>query len=272
MPEDQEKQKKLDRLLSLLDADNALSKQDFVDSFEKVVDLVLKIQKQQGEAIERLEQTYANLLTKMDGDHTERFKTLRGQVNDLFVKDRLEKMSGENQLKFSELQNSVNSLLDGKLKDVDGSLKSSLSELGKSANQALSGKLKDVDSLIAKINESLNADKLKVEEVEKVKKELERISNVLSNLPRGKGMGRAKSQVVRPVNLSGSVDGSNRSFTLPPDTVQILGIWGSQFPFTGVDGNSDFTFAGNVLTLNDSIATPAAGQTLWALVETLFYP
>ena len=94
---EEEKQKKLDRLLSLLDPDNALSKKDFIKSFEKVVDLVIAIQKQQGEAINKLEETYANLLAKSDNDHSSRYQELKTKTNQLFLKERLDEMSKYNE-------------------------------------------------------------------------------------------------------------------------------------------------------------------------------
>src|SRR3990167_161276 len=97
---DDKKQKKLDRLLSLLDPENALSKEDFINSFQKVVDLVIQIQKRQQEAIDSLEKTYAQLLSKMDSDHSSRYQELKSRTNQLFVGEKLKEMEGETKASF----------------------------------------------------------------------------------------------------------------------------------------------------------------------------
>jgi len=54
------------------------------------------------------------------------------------------------------------------------------------------------------------------------------------------------------------------------DTVKVLGVWGTQFPIT-FEQDNDFTFAGRTLTLTSQVPAPQTGQTLWCLIETLFY-
>src|SRR3990167_6678899 len=85
---------KLERLLSLMDEDS-LTKEDFVKSFEKVIEFVLKIQKEQEEAIKRLEETHKMLLDKNQYDHQTTLSDIKGQVNDVFVGDQIKKVMNE---------------------------------------------------------------------------------------------------------------------------------------------------------------------------------
>ena len=82
-------------------------------------------------------------------------------------------------------------------------------------------------------------------------------------------MGMKKIQYVKRVNLTSQVDGIVTSFTLPKDTVAVISVASTQFPMT-FDA-ADFTLTGNRLVLSSSLGTIQAGQTLVALVETLFY-
>ena len=119
--------------------------------------------------------------------------------------------------------------------------------------------------------ESLKGEaRLDKESIRGLEDEINGLKAVISNIPRGRAMGRAKSQITRRVDLTSQVDGTTRSFTLPRDTLAVLGVQGSQFPFTMAD--VDFTLAGNVMTLGDQVATPVAGQTLVVLLDVLFYP
>lgn len=59
-----------------------LTKDDFIKSFEQVINLVLKVQKDQSEAITKLETTYGALMDKMRGDNSmslSEMKTMMGK-------------------------------------------------------------------------------------------------------------------------------------------------------------------------------------------------
>lgn len=99
--------------------------------------------------------------------------------------------------------------------------------------------------------------------------EIERLEGKINTQATSKPMGMKKVPIIKRHRLTDQVDGLTRSFKLPKDTVSVLGLWGTQFPVTFDD--NDWTVAGNVLTLTDEVGIPESGQTLIALVETLFY-
>ena len=109
---------KLERLLSLMDEDS-LTKEDFVKSFEKVIEFVLKIQKEQEEAIKRLEETHKMLLDKNQYDHQTTLSDLKGQVNDVFVGDQIKRIDSESKMSHAEMKKVMNEIIDGKIKEVD---------------------------------------------------------------------------------------------------------------------------------------------------------
>ena len=247
-----------------------ISKKEFEDAFLQIMELVVKREEMVSKAVEMMQKTFDTALGKVQGNHTENYSSLRGQVNDLFVGDQLKRMDNETKSSVKKLEETVSSLIEKKLKDVDRKLseldtndktsKKNLDGLGKAVSANLELKMKEMD-----VHKSL-----KDEVIEELKKEMERIKGTLANIPRGRAMGRAKSQITRRVDLTSQVNGTARAFTLPPDTLAVLGVQGSQFPFTMAD--VDFTLAGNVMTLGDQVATPAAGQTLVVLLDVLFYP
>lgn len=140
------------------------------------------------------------------------------------------------------------------VESVTANLENGLPKLGQRIRDALE---------LLQENERLDASAVKG-----LKEELAKLGERITALPTGR-IGMRKVPIIRSIRLTGDVDGSTRAFTLPRDVVRVLGVWGTQFPITFDD--NDWTLSGNTLTLADQIATPAAGQTLIALCEFLFY-
>ena len=101
------------------------------------------------------------------------------------------------------------------------------------------------------------------EEMEKMKKDIEAVKS------RPVKMGMRKIPVVKRIDLTSQTNGVLRSFALPRDTVQVLCVFGTDFPMSFSD--SDFTLTGNTLTLASTFDPPQTGATLGCLIETLFY-
>lgn len=265
MPEE-EKQKKLDRLLSLLDSDNALNKKDFVDSFEKVIDLVVGIQKQQGEAINRLEETYKNLLLKMDSDHLERFNTLKGQVDDVFVGDQLKRMDSETKITVANMRQMIIKIIDEKIEEVDNKIsevKDGYTPIkGKDYFDGRHGTEITSEKILEKLKDKLNIDSIK---------DLRIVLNKMAGSRSGMS-GMRKIPIPRIVDLSADANGSATTFNLPRDTRRVYAVWSSQFPVI-LRPTIDFTLSGNTLTIVSAQVGPIqSGQTLIAFTEALFYP
>lgn len=82
------------------------------------------------------------------------------------------------------------------------------------------------------------------------------------------GGGASRGMVIRRHDLTSQCDGATKSFTLPIKTVDVIGVFGTQFPLNFSPTN-DWTFIGGTLTLGDSVSAPESGQTLWVLIESL---
>ena len=125
-----------------------------------------------------------------------------------------------------------------------------------------------------------NLEKLKGEErldkkaILGLDEELQRIEKKVAPRPNYSLFGMRKVPIVKRYRLTDQCDGNTKSFTLPKDTVDVLGVFGSQFPVNFDPYNSsggDWTFTGNTLTLATHVGAPQSGQVLWVLIETLFY-
>ena len=254
MPED--KKKEIQKLLNALDPDR-LSKEDFVNAFEQAVNLIFQIQKEQGEAIDRLEETYRNLLAKVRSDHTTSLSDLKGQVNDLFVGDQLKRIDGESKASTSEIKRMLSGMIDVKLREVDG-------RMAKVKDGYTPIKGKDYfDGIHGKDGKGIDEAELKklLDDIETLKRR-----------PVGK-MGMRKIPITRWQYLTSQVNGSTTEFTLDRDTVRVHGILSSQFP--GTLNTTDWVHSGNTLTVGGTsgggVGVIQAGQTLVAVTEVLFY-
>lgn len=109
--------------------------------------------------------------------------------------------------------------------------------------------------------------------IEELREELnsleQKLSGRIDRIPKPR-LGMRKVPIIRSIDLSSSCDGATKSFTLPRDTVRVLAVAGTQFPIT-FRADVDWTLTGQTLTLADPISAPNSGETLYAIIETLFY-
>lgn len=269
MPQIDEKNlAKIQKLLAVVDEDT-LTRDEFVKHFSQVIDLVAKIQERQAQAINDLERTYANLLNKSDSIHSENFNTLKGQVDNLFVGDQLKRMDKETKVNFENLRSFINSQIDKKIKEIDGGI-SRINESEKTVKGSLENSTKVIADTLNQKTKEMNEYMRNTVNEKSLQKLRQEIFGVIKKIPTRR-LGMRRVPIVRAVDLSGDVNGTATTFTLPRDTVRVLGVWSTQFPIS-FRQDVDWTFAGNTLTLvQNQVGVPASGQTLWALVEVLFY-
>jgi len=237
---------KIEKLLSLMDSDT-LTKEDFINSFEKVVELVLKNEKQLKDAITRLEETYQNLISRQKSDDETRFSALKGQVDKVFVEDRLNEMKQSIEKKLSQVKDGKTPTSQEIVSLIRPLIPSPLQ--GRPGNDGKSISKQEMENIIKPYMEDFD---------ERFKK---------AATARAGRMGMRKVPIVRRINLTDQVDGATTTFTVPKDTVKVLGVWGTSFPITFDE--ADFSLSGTTLTINTE--APPSGQTLVALCETLFY-
>lgn len=103
-----------------------------------------------------------------------------------------------------------------------------------------------------------------------LEEQIKELEEKISKIPKGRTGGARKTTYIKRENLSSQCNGATKTFTLPADTIEVIGVWGTQFPVNFNPG-TDWTFAGRTLTLTAEVSAPATGQTLYCLIETLFY-
>ena len=259
---EEEKQKKLDRLLSLLDPDNALTKKDFVAAFEQVVELILNNEKKLADAISRLEETHQNLTERNRTDYVSGLTDLKKQTNELFVGDRIKQMDDESKASHAEMKRMMNEMIDKKMREMD--MRMSEVKNGERGPMGPQGPEGRPPTLIQKQLNEFN------DKINKIREAVSRAATAQRGQRAIRAMGRAKVPMPRTIDLTADQNGVARVFTVPPDTVRIFGGISSQFPFAIASG--DISRSGNQITLDNTIAPRERGQTLLIFTDALFYP
>ena len=228
----------LERLLTGLDKDN-LTRQEFTDAFQKVVDLVLKIQKQQGEAIGKLEETYKMMIGRMQNDHSMTLADMKKQVDGLFVRERVDKMATEHAERIKTVDERMAKVRDGK----DGYIPKKGKDYfdGVHGNRISPTEVRDkLESLSGK--EALDINKLSG--VEELKAELKDALGKVRLGGRGFGRAGGFGGPLVKIIITGTVNGTNAAFTLDKDYSYIMLFWNGQLQ----EETTHYTRAGQTIT------------------------
>ena len=263
MPKTNEKNlRKLNRLLQAMDEDS-LTRAEFTDQFTKVLNFLKSLKEKNQEAIsearESLHKLSNELNNKLSGDNSQSITTLKDEFTKIVNKALREQEDGLNFLR-DKVRGLTNGI-DGKNADEVKIIKSVLDKIKLPEYKET---VLDTPVQIAEKLELLKDDnRLKIEAIKDLKEKLEALDS------RPTGGGSRKVVYTKRINLSSQCNGVLKEFTMPKDTIDVLAVFGTQFPITFDE--ADFTFSGNTLTLTSEVSAPATGQTLFALIQTLFY-
>src|SRR3990167_10656801 len=204
----------MSRFFALMDSET-VTKDDFENAFKQVITLVEQILERQKKFEIELHGGNSQFRDMVHQEAKKALGDLKTQTNQLFVEGRLKDMSAEQKALFSSLKNNVSSLLDMKMGEMHGEIK-------KRAIQGIEGR----EGKVGRAPLTSEIQIAVAPMVEELKKEIERLKETRSN----RSMGRAKTQIVRALDLTSQVNGSTNTFTLPMDPVDVLFVYSTQLP------------------------------------------
>lgn len=242
---------------------------------EKYLAQILELVKQM---LVKMEKSFADMRAEhervmrgMEGRHQGNYNDIKGQVDHVFVKNRMDKMEGDMGSKHEGMKSEMKEMMDEMMSKMHGKM-GSMDEKGGKMDKMMNDMMRKMESKMESMKPP-TMPKEYFDMMKEVKEELKKVKGVLENMPRGRTMGRAKSQILRRIDLTSQVDGSTSTFALAPDVVDVMGVFCTQFPNGAWRPGVDWTFSGRTLTLETSqVGIPQNGQTLWILAEVLFYP
>lgn len=250
------------------EVNEGLTKRDFTEAFQAVFKQLVALEKK---LIQRLDDKTGKVETLLT-QHTKTLQSLEKQHSDTISKIKKDNEAGISNLKRFVVERVTDlftkSGVDKKIQEIDDKIASVRDGAdGKDASEE-----RVVEEVLSKIEVPIPDPIDPKPLIEELKKELKdelraEMQKVTSGIARGGS--RGKIPIVKRINLTSQVDGATKTFTMPKDCTNVLGVWGTQFPITF--DSADFTFAGRTLTLTDEVAAPETGQTLMALIEAQFY-
>lgn len=238
----------LDKLQGLLQS--RLTKKDFLDGFQQVINLVLKVQKDQAEAIHRMEETHSAIIAKIDNDNSNSLASIEQKLLN-HVEEYTSKHTGIIESKMAEVK-------DGKDADEEAMVIKIFDQM----KDQVSTVLDKPEDLRNKIETLEGENKLSISSIHGLKEALEALKRQVDKMvPFYVGTGTTKG--VQIYDLSSQLNGVLKTFTLPALT-RIVGIQSSSFP-NAFRPTTDFTNTSQSITFTSEINAAtvlAAGQTL----------
>ena len=149
---DEKNLNRLKKMLAIMDEDT-LTREEFLKHFEKVIELVAKIQQSQSEAISKLETTYEMITGKMRNDHTANLSEIKKEAISQTEFDKIYKEHETMMGRMEETMQGIKSEIDNKMANVQN------------------GKDADEKAMTEKITEKI-ANKIKIPTIKEIEKEL----------------------------------------------------------------------------------------------------
>jgi len=261
------------RFLDMLD--DSLSREEFKKAFEAVMRQILEIEKKLTIRIDNklssamsslvdIENTHREVIKRIEQENSTSFSNMKKwaieQVTNLFVKYQIKE-------KMVELDRKMSEVKDGKDADEEKIVEKVLAQI--KLPEYKETVLDNAEQIVSKLETLKGNKRLDKSAISGLEDEIKGLREQISNIPRGGGGGSRKTTYIKRIDLTSQCNGVLKSFAVPKDTIAIIGVFGTQFPITF--DTADFTLLGNTLILTSEVSAPAVGQTLFALVETLFY-
>jgi hypothetical protein len=242
---------KLETLLKLVN--EGLSREEFVTAFENVVSLVLKIEKRNTDAVDKIESTYASLLAAIKGDSAASLDDVKTRSK--FFLDDARALLAKAQTDIAARLATVKDGQDGK-NGADG-------KDGKDGKDGSPDAPEDVRDKLETLEGDARLDISAIKGLD----DYEKLKEAANQPTRTSGGGGSSRNSVEFIDLSGQLNGSRKTFTVPRR--RFIALFGTEFPVI-YRPDIDYTGSGTyTLSLTSQVAAPEAGQTLILLYSRL---
>lgn len=245
----------LQRLLSLLDPDT-LTKEDFVKSFENVVNLVKKIEAQNIQEFKQIQEVIAKLSQKLTDQVNLDVTDLNKKTMD-YCKTEMERMIKAHEQKMMEVDDKMMEVKDGKDADEEMMINKIMEEIQSPIIEKME---KNMPQLGASVRDALELlqgkDKLGIEAIAGLQELLEELKNRKTTVGGGGGFSKIAMEIhfIDNETPSGTVNGVNTDFTLArtPNPTTSLKVYkdGQKMQLTG-----DYTLSGRTISFTSAPLT-----------------
>src|SRR3990167_10370942 len=109
-----ELQTQLERLFSMMDSRNVLTKKDFVEALKIVFQWLNKLDLNQGESLKLLQDSYGEFIGKFKNDFDTGLNDLKGKVDSVFVGERVGAIEKRSEDLITKIIQKMSLIKDGK--------------------------------------------------------------------------------------------------------------------------------------------------------------
>jgi len=262
---------KSERLKEMLKiANDGLSREEFLESFKKVIDHILKTEikliekidfktKAEKEKMEALRKEFSQVIdqAKKESDSTLggfRKRTMEA-INKLFTRNEVNK----------KLKNILKAA-DTKIIEVDNTMATVTS--GTDGIDGIDGKDADVEKIIKEVLDKIEIPEkeIGIEDVGNLRDELEELRKIKTKGGGGvsaMGVAQAAKWIVKTEEPSGTIDGANTAFTVSKP--RIFAILAMSLNGEFIARLPNYTIAGNTITFSEAIPAAYDGKD-WEIV------
>jgi DNA repair exonuclease SbcCD ATPase subunit len=265
----QEKLDKLDQLLGFLNGEG-VTKKEFVTSFKKVFNRVIKIEndviekadrevRAEKEKLKQLTNEFNSIIEEARAESDSTLGGIRQRISDM-ISNVFAKNEVNQKLKKRLLE------LDNKLNEVNDSIDriNSLEvKNGADGADGEDGKDADEDKIIEEVLNKIELPKIDTKEIEELKAEIKRLEEELKKRPIGgggtsaMGVANAAKYFVKTEAPSGTIDGANKEFTVLKPIFAVLsfslnGEFIAQLP--------NYTISNKTITFSEALPADYSGK------------
>lgn len=244
-------EEKLKRLLDIFDPDT-LTKEEFVKSFENVVNLIKKIEKKNIEEFNAIREALTKFQDKLKNDTGQNVESLKSEVNKL-VTEKLSNLTQEYENRMAAIDDKVLSVKDGQDADEEIIVNKVLSKIKVPTIDEIKNDLPIMSEQVRDALELLQGDeRLTIEAISGLQEALEEIKGNKNKMI----VAGARLQMVDDETPSGTVNGINTDFVLnlQPSPVSSLKVYvnGQRMRVT-----EDYTFSNKTISF---LTAPPTGS------------
>lgn len=241
---------KLEDTMILQAEKEVLKKSDFEKKFKRVLDIVVAQIKRLQAAVAKIQSDHQRLLGEAKSELKLDTETLKKQVNELFVEDKVKGISEAQSEAFKGLERKINALVDKRIKEVDErftqaeklvrNLKGPKGEPGSPSKEL-------IQSVVGPHMEAFQ------------KEWREKVQEAMAQ----RGQPSGAHNLLRLHDASDDCDGSTTTFT-HPTARHVVFVTGSDVPGGFYKPGTDYTVGRNSITLDSGeVAAPSSGANLF---------
>lgn len=234
---------KLNRLFTLMDGVQGVSKEEHDASIKAILTLVVKMNDQIAKAISAIENTYSTHYANLHSAHAQGLNDIRGQVDHLFVKGKLDEMQQAHTAKMGEVDTKMQ-MVDEKIRKVKNGKDGAKGDMGLMGLSGRPGK----DGVSPRFEDV----------VKEIKRQMARTAFSSGRILAGRPNPIWVDVSTKNGTLTGSVNGSNKVFNF--SSVGVLP--NSEHVYVdgmAMESSMDYTLTSKTLTL---VVAPQTGETV----------